>query len=162
MAQTQDLNYEKLTCDLEFELSGNLWPGDTTWYNKSASILENGGGDNDISCSTKEFQQFKLFFSKLRILAGDHFLPPEKQRFGFLSDPSLFPLLGVQTIPGWLLSVQYAGCPKCSGMIRESGELKNAVLTLRSVVNEVGSVTFSWCIFLSLLIARIPYQFHLM
>ncbi|KAJ0974347.1 hypothetical protein J5N97_016312 [Dioscorea zingiberensis] len=86
---------------------------------------------------TPKFQRFESFFTKFTTTAREYFLPPERQRYGLVTETSLLPFLGVSDPETWFAMLQFPLCPNCSKMIREIDDL-HAVLQMHdSVVTEL-------------------------
>ncbi|KAG8365760.1 hypothetical protein BUALT_Bualt17G0005400 [Buddleja alternifolia] len=77
----------------------------------------------EASCSLNEFQSFELFLQKFIRVARDIFLPPETLKFALVRERSLCPLLNIEEPDSWLLTVQVAGCPTCSKILKEGDDL---------------------------------------
>lgn len=77
-----------------------------------------------VSCNFGEFQQFESFFSKFTMAAREFFLPPERHRFGLITNRSLLLSLGVGEINSWSAMIHYAGCPSCSKYLKKEEDLE--------------------------------------
>ncbi|KAF8389584.1 hypothetical protein HHK36_024100 [Tetracentron sinense] len=137
--QQKGLKIERLTSEVENELSGIPWVEGFTSRNDSAPLLEieRRRPDFGVSCSYEEFQRFESFFSKLTKVAREFFLPPEKQRFGLVSEKSMLSSLGVGVPDSWLVMLHFTGCPNCSKILREGDDLKDALQMDLPLVTEV-------------------------
>ncbi|KAG9442281.1 hypothetical protein H6P81_018135 [Aristolochia fimbriata] len=136
----KELKDEKLTCEAEIELDGNSWAKAFVSENQSAPLeVENRYNNSDLSCSFEEFQKFKSFFANFTKVMQDHFLPPERQRFGLVSDPSLLSSLGVEFLHSWVLMVHVSGCPYCSGLLKEGDNLEDIMTRELALVQELES-----------------------
>lgn len=134
------LNIEKLTCDTHSEVGGIPWAGGFTTRNQSASAeTESAVLSVGSSCTFEEFQQFESFFSKFMIFTREHFLPPERQRFGLISERYLLSSLGVTDPDPWLVMVHFAGCSNCSKILRKGDDPKNALSVHQLPVIELKS-----------------------
>ncbi|XP_077247086.1 uncharacterized protein LOC143886828 isoform X2 [Tasmannia lanceolata] len=130
---------EKLTCDVKSGLSGIPWLGGFTWANESSPSLdeENRKAGTGMSCTFEEFQRFEAFFSKFTSTARDYFLPPERQRFGTVSNRALLSFLGVGNSDTWSLMLYFTGCRNCSKILHEEDDLQNTLLMHGSLVTEL-------------------------
>ncbi|PIA36146.1 hypothetical protein AQUCO_03400213v1 [Aquilegia coerulea] len=132
------LNIEKLTCGTDSGLGGIYSVDDFTTANHSSSEMGNIP-DGGLSCIFDEFQQFESFFSKFMTFSREAFLPPERQRFGLITDRSLVSSLGVKDPDSWLVIIQFAGCSNCSKILKEGDDLKTAFLVNQLLVTELES-----------------------
>ncbi|KAF5187770.1 hypothetical protein FRX31_022640 [Thalictrum thalictroides] len=132
------LNIEKLTCGTDSGLGGIPSVDDFTTTNHSSSMLGNTP-DGGLSCIFDEFKQFESFFSKFMTLSREFFLPPERQRFGLITDRSLVLSLGVKDPDSWLIIIQFAGCSNCSKILKEGDDIKTMFLKNQLLVTELES-----------------------
>ena len=129
----------KLKCGVENGIAGIPWITDFSSVNDSVSFQDSedfrlGLG---LSCTLKEFKRFDSLFSKLIAVRREFLMPPERLRFGLVSDRSLMSSLGVGDSGTWMAVLSFKGCPGCSKVIKDGDELKSAFLTDDSVVHEV-------------------------
>lgn len=136
----QGLKTESLTCGVENGLNGVPWLGAFNWENETSPLLEDGdnGTGDEVSCTREEFQRFESFFLKFTTMAREHFLPPERQRFGLVSNRSLLSFLGVENLDTWSLMLHFMGCPNCSKILSKQEEIKSAMLMHHTLTPEVG------------------------
>ncbi|RWR90449.1 hypothetical protein CKAN_01954500 [Cinnamomum micranthum f. kanehirae] len=132
------LKTEKLTCGVENGLNGVPWLGAFNWENETSPLLEDGdnGTGDEVSCTVEEFQRFESFFLKFTTMAREHFLPPERQRFGLVSNRSLLSFLGVENLDTWSLMLHFMGCPNCSKILSKQEEIKSAMLMHHTLAPE--------------------------
>lgn len=111
--------------------------------NESLPPFEDGdrAASEGISCTVEEFQQFESFFSKFTKIAREHFLPPEKQRFGLVSRLSLLSFLGVVNPDTWSLMLHFPGCPNCSKILNKPDDIQSALLMRHTPVIELEGET---------------------
>ncbi|URD86750.1 hypothetical protein MUK42_28600 [Musa troglodytarum] len=84
----------RLTCAVEDGLGRSDWLKEYTLANQSAlEQLDDGGGGTRMLCTDEEFKQFETFFMKFTAIAREFFLPPERQRFGLISEGVLLSFL---------------------------------------------------------------------
>ncbi|KAJ6822596.1 uncharacterized protein M6B38_386855 [Iris pallida] len=88
-------------------------------------------------CTEEEFHQFKSFFSNFTKIAREHFLPPERQRFGLISDRSLLPFLGVSNTEAWLVTLHFSGCPNFSTVLQKGDDLRKLLQMDSPLVTEL-------------------------
>ncbi|GAV66933.1 DUF179 domain-containing protein, partial [Cephalotus follicularis] len=129
----------KLKCGIENGFSGIPWLGDFCMLNdsdpfRSTETIKPGVG---MSCTFEEFKQFDSFFSKFMTIAREHFLPPERHRFGMVSEASLISSLGVRDPGSWSAMLYFTGCPSCSKILKESNDIKSALKMDSSLVKEL-------------------------
>ncbi|KAL5702557.1 hypothetical protein ACHQM5_027763 [Ranunculus cassubicifolius] len=137
------LNNEKLTCDPHREAGGIPWVGGFTTTNDSASSEpESTLPGVGLSCTYDEFQQFESFFSKFMTFARASFLPPERQRFGMISERHLLSSLGVGDPDSWLVMIHFAGCSNCLKILKKGDDLRTAFDMHQLPVNEVYNYIF--------------------
>ncbi|KAJ6839916.1 uncharacterized protein M6B38_311070 [Iris pallida] len=112
--------------------------GRFTLANQSDSQgTEYRNASKEMLCTEEEFHQFKSFFSNFTKIAREHFLPPERQRFGLISDRSLLPFLGVDNPQTWLVTLQFSGCPNCSMVLQEGDDLTTILQMDNPLVTEL-------------------------
>eukprot|EP00268_Persea_americana_P058714 TRINITY_DN7133_c0_g1_i3.p1 TRINITY_DN7133_c0_g1~~TRINITY_DN7133_c0_g1_i3.p1 ORF type:complete len:997 (-),score=188.46 TRINITY_DN7133_c0_g1_i3:390-3188(-) len=70
-------------------------------------------------------------------MAREHFLPPERQRFGLVSKRSLLSFLGVENLDTWSLMLHFMGCPNCSKILSKQEEIKSAMLMHHTLAPEL-------------------------
>ncbi|XP_068646968.1 uncharacterized protein [Aristolochia californica] len=132
------LKDEKLTCEAEIELNANSWTRAFMLENQTAPLeVGNRYANSGLSCSFEEFEKFQSFFTNFTTFIQDHFLPPERQRFGLVSDPALQSSLRVEALHSWILMVHVSGCPNCSRLLKEGDNLKNVIMMDQSLVREL-------------------------
>ncbi|RVW59683.1 hypothetical protein CK203_101039 [Vitis vinifera] len=112
---------EKLNCGIENGFNDIPWLGDFSRVNDSDPYLEteNITPGVKLSCTIEEFKKFDFFLSKFMTVAGEFFLPLERQRFGLVSNRSLLSSLDIGDSGSWFAMVYFAGCPSCSKILKE-------------------------------------------
>lgn len=120
---------EELTFGGGGQLTGSPWKGGFTIANGSLSDQsEISTDENRKLCTVQKFQQFESFYTKLTALSREYFLPPEKVRFGLITEKSLLPSLDIineGNSETWFLSVHYLGCATCSVTAKEGDDLRS-------------------------------------
>ncbi|XP_038974492.1 uncharacterized protein LOC103706826 isoform X2 [Phoenix dactylifera] len=129
---------EELTCGVKDGIAGSHFLGGFTLANQSAlKENENGSVGSGKSCTKEEFQRFESVFMKFTAIAREHFLPPERQRFGLISQRSLLPFLGVGNPETWLIILHSSECPNCSVILQEGEDLRTILQNHYSLVIEL-------------------------
>lgn len=127
-----------------------LWVGELTSVN--GCPLE-GSKDTTChalySCSSEEFERFHSFYLKFMTAVREFFLPPERHRFGLVSDRSMFSSLGVGESGSWFAVLYQSGCSSCSNILREEDDLNHVLQMNNYFVKEVNktSLTCFFCLF---------------
>ncbi|CAH9102714.1 unnamed protein product [Cuscuta epithymum] len=128
---------EKMECDID-DRSGFIPHLNKFSLGNDSTLLEAEFMSHGSStCGIKEFVHFKSFLEKTVIAAREFFLPPERLRFGVVTNKSLLSVLNVEDPGSWLMTLQVAGCPTCSIVFKEGNDLKNAIQTQVSPVAEL-------------------------
>ncbi|KAJ6678161.1 TRANSPORTER putative (DUF179)-RELATED [Salix viminalis] len=68
---------------------------------------------------------------------GSSSLPPERHRFGLVSEKSLLSPLGVEDSGSWSVVLYYNGCPSCSRILKEGDDMKRVLQMEKSIVTEL-------------------------
>lgn len=127
-----------MSCNMHDGFSG--FPSFGEFILGSDGILpeaENMTFRDGFSCTLDELQRLESFFPKFIKLAKDFFLPPERLRFGVVSERSLLSeLVDTASSASWLMKLYSAGCPSCSTILGEGDDLKIALRTQDSIVKE--------------------------
>ncbi|XP_020594796.1 uncharacterized protein LOC110034895 [Phalaenopsis equestris] len=132
------LENEGLSCAVENGMADSHWVGDFSWANSSArEEMEYETADINLSCTEKEFEQFKSFFSKFKVVAREFFLPPEMIRFGLITERSVLPYVGVSAMGAWFATLKFNGCSSCSVTLKEGDDLKKALQENHSPVMQL-------------------------
>ncbi|XP_010689689.2 uncharacterized protein LOC104903363 isoform X1 [Beta vulgaris subsp. vulgaris] len=127
-----------MSCDVQHGCSASSWVGEFSAENGTASPTdENEQRTFGTSCSFKEYSKFESFFSKFLVLARDFYLPPQRQRYGYVSDRSLLSTLGIEDSDQWSLIVYYAGCPGCLWKTKDENHIQNVLETNELPVTEL-------------------------
>jgi hypothetical protein len=102
--------------------------------------------ENRKLCTAEKLQQFESFYAKLTALSRDYFLPPEKVRFGLITERSSLPsseFINEGNSETWFLSVHYLGCTNCSIVAKEGDDLRSLLQSYHNLnINEVGEKQF--------------------
>ncbi|KAL6883760.1 hypothetical protein ACP4OV_011174 [Aristida adscensionis] len=135
---------EELTLGGGDQLTGSPWKGGFTPANGSVSYqIENANVGNRKLCTVQNFHQFESFYTKLTAIAREYFLPPEKIRFGLITERSLLPTLDAineRDPETWLLAIHYLGCTNCSVTVKEGDDLRSLLQSHHYLdIKEVGA-----------------------
>ncbi|KAD3641929.1 hypothetical protein E3N88_31153 [Mikania micrantha] len=128
--KNQGMENEKITCNVDEQL--NELPGFGAFIplNESdfweAKKVESSDGDPS-SCSFEEFQLFGSALYNFTSLAREFFLPPERLKFGLVSERSLVSSLGVADTGSWLIMQYSNGCPSCAKVFKRESDLKRII-----------------------------------
>ncbi|KAJ4822825.1 hypothetical protein Tsubulata_015827 [Turnera subulata] len=123
---------ESMTCGGENGFGGIPWIGGFSSVNDSVPIEEIGSDENSepvggVFCSHEEFQRFESFFPRFMTVTRELFLPPERHRFGLVSEKLLSSPLGVQDYGSWSVVIHFKGCPSCSMALKEGDDLERVI-----------------------------------
>ncbi|KAJ6740601.1 TRANSPORTER putative-RELATED [Salix purpurea] len=133
----------EMKCGMENGLGGIPWLGEFASVNDSAPLQETDSQDSvdlkpgAVSCSLEESQKFDSFFSSFMTDVREFFLPPERHRFGLVSEKSLLSPLGVEDSGSWSVVLHYNGCPSCSRILKEGDDMKRVLQMEKSIVTEL-------------------------
>ncbi|XP_037407428.1 uncharacterized protein LOC119269643 [Triticum dicoccoides] len=144
---------DELTFGGGSQLTGSPWKGGFTTANQSVSDhIRISTDENSKLCTVQKFQQFESFYAKLTALSREHFLPPEKVRFGLVTEKlplSSLDIANASNSETWFLSVHYLGCTSCSVIAKEEDDLRSLLQSYHNLdVKEIdtdasgGEVTF--------------------
>ncbi|KAM1540934.1 hypothetical protein PS1_010924 [Malus domestica] len=122
-------------CGVDYGLGGVPWLGDFSSVNDSASFEESEQMSS--FCNREEYQLFDSFLSKFTTVAREFFLPPERYKFGLVSERSMLSTFGIEDSSTWLAVLYLSGCPGCSKIIKKEEDLKNALQMDNLVVTEL-------------------------
>eukprot|EP01018_Ginkgo_biloba_P011531 Gb_18229 [translate_table: standard] len=118
--------------------AGKNMTGMSSWKGNGCPASE----DNDdlfheLSCTSDEYKYFEVLHTDLTKIARDNLLPPERQRFGLLSNRTMMCAVGLQLQHAWSLMLQFPDCPNCSKTFNRGGDLKEFVLASQPYVTEL-------------------------
>ncbi|XP_019413697.1 PREDICTED: uncharacterized protein LOC109325662 isoform X3 [Lupinus angustifolius] len=101
------------------DLSINKGFFEAPWLGEFASV-----NDGEFtSCTSEEFERFHSFYLKFMTSVKEFFLPPERHRFGLVSDRSMLSSLGIGDSGLWFAVHYIAGCSSCSTILKEENDL---------------------------------------
>lgn len=75
----------------------------------------------------------------------EFFLPPERHRFGLVSDRSMLSSLGVGDSGSWFAVHYLAGCSSCSNILKEEDDLNYVLQINNYFVKEVNKFFSNYC-----------------
>lgn len=134
----QGLESDDLTCKFESGLADSALQGGSIWTHQTDSHGTNYASDDaEISCTSENYHEFKSFFLEFMKIAREYFWPPERHRFGLISERSLLPFLDVGSPQTWLVVVKFIGCSNCSILVHEGDDLRTILQTHHTLVEEV-------------------------
>nr|GMD62771.1 Protein disulfide-isomerase [Ipomoea batatas] len=128
---------EKMDCDIDDGVG--FIPQLNKFSLGNESALTNAGNTTHggSSCEINEFVHFKSFLEKSLTVTREFFLPPERLKFGLVPNRSLLSVLNIEDPGPWLMTLQVAGCPTCSNVLKEDDDLKTIIQTQASLVAEL-------------------------
>ncbi|XP_027354973.1 uncharacterized protein LOC113864927 isoform X2 [Abrus precatorius] len=115
------------TCKVELGIDKGFCKA--PWLGEFTSV--NYGPLEGSACSFDEFERFHSFYLKFMTAVREFFLPPERHRFGLVSDRSMLSSLGVGDSGPWFAVHYLAGCASCSNILKKEDDL-NYVLQMNS------------------------------
>lgn len=129
-------------CKAEHSISNEFsevpWLGTFTLMNDSMLDEAKGGFSHVLpSCTLQEFEHFHSFYSKFMTHVREFFLPPERHRFGLVSERSILSSLGVRDSDAWFVIHYIDGCPSCLKVLKDEDDLKHALRADHYFVKEV-------------------------
>lgn len=115
----------KMDCGVDNLSSDMPWLREFTSANSSSFLMaDNTSLTNWASCKIEEFQRFESFLPNFLTVSRDLFLPPERLKFGLVSDRVLLSSLNIKDSGSWLVTLHFAGCPSCLKVLKEGDDLK--------------------------------------
>ncbi|KAI7724690.1 hypothetical protein M8C21_004567 [Ambrosia artemisiifolia] len=137
---------EKATCNVDDQFNGLPGLGEFIPLNESDFLEAKNMGSSDgdqSSCSFEEFQMFESSLYNFTSLVGEFFLPPERLKFGLVSERSLLSSLGVADTRSWFIMLYSIGCPSCTKFFKGGSDLKKILELNSSPVMEASLYAFS-------------------
>lgn len=132
---------EKITCDIDSQFSGLLGIGEFAPLNESDFMeSEKFRSSDGVSCSFEEFQLFESSLYNFTSIVREFFLPPERLKFGLVSERSQISSLGVGDTGSWLMMLYSTGCPSCAKVFKGESDLKRIIELNASPVMEASSL----------------------
>ncbi|XP_058730226.1 uncharacterized protein LOC131602203 isoform X2 [Vicia villosa] len=113
------------------------WLGDFISVNDGRLGFMDQNSHNFHSCSYEEFEHFHSFYEKFMSAVKEFFLPPERHRFGLVSDRAMLSSLGVGDSGSWFAVHYLAGCSSCSHILKEEDDLNYVLQRNNHFVKEL-------------------------
>ncbi|KAL0707149.1 hypothetical protein Bca4012_073575 [Brassica carinata] len=129
----------KPMCRLQSGFGRVPWLEDFSYVNDTAALQENdrANGGSGQTCNHEQFKQFSSFLSKLIAAAKEFSLPPERQKFGLITEKSLASPFTVGASDSWAAVLQLAGCPHCSKILKAGDDIQRLLKMENPIVSEV-------------------------
>ncbi|XP_020886415.1 uncharacterized protein LOC9319270 isoform X3 [Arabidopsis lyrata subsp. lyrata] len=89
------------------------------------------------TCNHEDFKQFSSFLSKLIATTKEFSLPPERQKFGLITEESLASSFNIGKSDSWAAVLQLAGCPHCSKIFKAGDDIQRFLKMENPVVTEL-------------------------
>lgn len=126
-------------CRLQSGFGRVPWLEDFSYVNDTAALQENdrANGGSGQTCNHEQFKQFSSFLSKLIAAAKEFSLPPERQKFGLITEKSLASPFTVGESDSWTAVLQLAGCPHCSKILKAEDDIQRLLKMENPIVSEV-------------------------
>ncbi|XP_013706794.2 uncharacterized protein LOC106410746 isoform X7 [Brassica napus] len=126
----------------------NLWHGNFSKKVETDRVLKLRGKNNQKendranggsgqTCNHEQFKQFSSFLSKLIAAAKEFSLPPERQKFGLITEKSLASPFIVGASDSWAAVLQLAGCPHCSNILKAGDDIQRLLKMENPIVSEL-------------------------
>lgn len=146
---------EQEICETSEGSSATLWKDGLHWVScgndtigteTNTTVVTNWQGSDHSSshalfygssCTQEEYNYFKVLYTNLSRIARDNMLPPERQRFGLLSNRTVISALSIDAQQKSLLMLQFPDCPNCSKTFDRGDDLEEFVLTPHPLVTEL-------------------------
>ncbi|XP_020886416.1 uncharacterized protein LOC9319270 isoform X4 [Arabidopsis lyrata subsp. lyrata] len=126
----------------------NLWQGNFSRKVETDRVLKLRGKNNQKehgrvnlgfgqTCNHEDFKQFSSFLSKLIATTKEFSLPPERQKFGLITEESLASSFNIGKSDSWAAVLQLAGCPHCSKIFKAGDDIQRFLKMENPVVTEL-------------------------
>ncbi|KFK39305.1 hypothetical protein AALP_AA3G227100 [Arabis alpina] len=129
----------KLMCKLQSGFGRVPWLEDFSYVNDTAALQENDREHRGFgqTCNHDQFEQFSSFLSKLITTAKEFSLPPERQKFGLITEASLASSFNIGASDSWSAVLQLAGCPHCSKILKAGDDIQRLLKMENPIVTEL-------------------------
>ncbi|XP_019096883.1 PREDICTED: uncharacterized protein LOC104765847 isoform X2 [Camelina sativa] len=126
-------------CGLQTGFGRVPWLEDFSYVNDTAALQENGRVNLDFgqTCNREQFKQFSSFLSRLIATTKDFSLPPERQKFGLITEKSLASSFNIGESDSWAAIIQLAGCPHCSKILKAGDDISRFLEMENPIVTEL-------------------------
>uniref|UniRef100_A0A1J3FY63 UPF0301 protein n=1 Tax=Noccaea caerulescens TaxID=107243 RepID=A0A1J3FY63_NOCCA len=129
----------KLMCRLQSGYGRVPWLEDFSYVNDTAAFQENDRVNRGLgqTCNHAQFNQFSSFLSKLIATAKTFSLPPERQKFGLITERSMGSSFNIRASDSWAAVLQLAGCPHCSKILKVGDDIQRLLKMENPIVTEL-------------------------
>ncbi|CAA7036520.1 unnamed protein product [Microthlaspi erraticum] len=129
----------KLMCRLQPGFGRVPWLEDFSYVNDTAALQENdrvnwGSGQ---TCNHEQFEKFSSFLSEFIATAKKFSLPPERQKFGVITERSMASSFNIGVSDSWAAVLQLAGCPHCSKILKVGDDIQRLLKMENPIVTEL-------------------------
>ncbi|KAG7577907.1 hypothetical protein ISN45_Aa03g021400 [Arabidopsis thaliana x Arabidopsis arenosa] len=126
-------------CGLQSGFGKVPWLEDFSYANDTAALQEHGRVNLGFgqTCDHEEFKQFSSFLSKLIATTKEFSLPPERQKFGLITEESLASSFNIGKSDSWAAVLQLAGCPHCSKIFKAGDDIQRFLKMENPIVTEL-------------------------
>ncbi|EFH59462.1 hypothetical protein ARALYDRAFT_479495 [Arabidopsis lyrata subsp. lyrata] len=126
-------------CGLQSGFGKVPWLEDFSYANDTAALQEHGRVNLGFgqTCNHEDFKQFSSFLSKLIATTKEFSLPPERQKFGLITEESLASSFNIGKSDSWAAVLQLAGCPHCSKIFKAGDDIQRFLKMENPVVTEL-------------------------
>ncbi|XP_010466140.1 PREDICTED: uncharacterized protein LOC104746376 isoform X3 [Camelina sativa] len=126
----------------------NLWQGNFSKKVETDQVIKLSGKNNQKengrvnldfgqTCNREQFKQFSSFLSRLIATTKDFSLPPERQKFGLITEESLASSFNIGKSDSWAAIIQLAGCPHCSKILKAGDDISRFLKMENPIVTEL-------------------------
>ncbi|GLJ32738.1 hypothetical protein SUGI_0659080 [Cryptomeria japonica] len=92
---------------------------------------------NKSSCTLEEYNNFEILYANLSRFARDNMLPPERQKFGIISNRTAISALSLPFHDRPSIILQFPDCPNCSKSFNRGSDLEEFMMTSHPLVTEL-------------------------
>ncbi|XP_023641579.1 uncharacterized protein LOC17891250 isoform X2 [Capsella rubella] len=126
-------------CGLQTGFGRVPWLEDFSYVNDTAALQENGRVNLDFgqTCNHEQFKQFSSFLPRLIATAKEFSLPPERQKFGLITEESLASSFKIGESDSWAAILQLAGCQHCSKILKAGDDIPRFLKMENPIVTEL-------------------------
>ncbi|VYS57953.1 unnamed protein product [Arabidopsis thaliana] len=126
-------------CGLQSGFGKVPWLEDFSYANDTAALQEHGRVNLGLgqTCNHEEFKRFSSFLLKLIATTKEFSLPPERQKFGLITEESLASSFNFGKSDSWAAVLQLAGCPHCSKIFKAGDDIQRFLKMENPIVTEL-------------------------
>ncbi|KAH9323577.1 hypothetical protein KI387_018216, partial [Taxus chinensis] len=122
---------------------------DSTGAERNKNLVSRGKGSNhssngykDIlffgsSCTSEEYNYFEILYTNLSRIARDNMLPPERQKFGIISNSTAISALSLSVHDRPSIMLHFPDCPNCSETFDRKNDLEEFILRSHPLVTQL-------------------------